>query len=175
MVAELAARLSTELTGRLPAVDLGSAPPPGPLWTGPELVLVIDDYDLVAGPASSPLAGLADLLAQGHDLGFHVVVARRVAGLTRSSYEPFLQRLRELTPPTLLMSGTPEEGAVIGRVAATPLPPGRARLFHGHRTGMVQLLHQPPVPAPATPLNPAAPSSHDLTRHHPAADPEHAA
>jgi hypothetical protein len=67
----------------------------------------------------------------------------------------------------------PEEGAVVGQVAATPLPPGRARLFHGHRTGMVQLLHQPP--APALSLTPGPPSTAGPARDHPAADPEHAA
>jgi S-DNA-T family DNA segregation ATPase FtsK/SpoIIIE len=139
--AELAGRLATQLRARLPAGDL----PADALsrWSGPDLVLVVDDYDLVAGATGNPLEPLTDLLAYGRDVGFNVVVARRVAGVARASFEPFLQRLRELGGPAALMSGDPQEGPVLAEHKAVPLPPGRARLIRRRRAALVQTLFTP--------------------------------
>src|SRR5207249_599603 len=49
-------------------------------WSGPELFVVVDDYDLVAGQGGSPLAVLAEFLPQARDIGLHLVVARRSGG-----------------------------------------------------------------------------------------------
>jgi DNA segregation ATPase FtsK/SpoIIIE, S-DNA-T family len=97
-------------------------------WSGPEFYVVVDDYDLVASPSGNPLLPLVDLVAQGHDLGLHVVLARRVGGMARSGFEPLLGRLRELRQPGLVMSGDPGEGPVLGNVRATAQPPGRGVL-----------------------------------------------
>jgi DNA segregation ATPase FtsK/SpoIIIE, S-DNA-T family len=56
--------------------------------------VVVDDYDLAASSSGNPLAPLAELLAQGRDLGLHLVLARRVGGMTRSSLDPVVGRLR---------------------------------------------------------------------------------
>src|SRR5262249_5659748 len=45
-------------------------------WTGPDLFVLVDDYDLVAPGPSNPLAGLLDQLAQARDVGLHLVLAR---------------------------------------------------------------------------------------------------
>lgn len=46
-------------------------------WRGPELFVLIDDYDLVAASAdTNPLAPLLDYLSQSRDVGLHVVVTR---------------------------------------------------------------------------------------------------
>jgi hypothetical protein len=50
------------------------------------------------------------------------VLARAVAGTARSSFEPVLQRLRELGMPGLVMSGDPHEGSLLGGHKAAPLP-----------------------------------------------------
>jgi S-DNA-T family DNA segregation ATPase FtsK/SpoIIIE len=97
-------------------------------WQGPDFYLVVDDYDLVASSAGSPLAPLVDLLAQGRDLGLHVVLARRVGGILRAGTDPALNRLRELQAPGLLLSGDPTEGPILGMHRATPQPPGRGLL-----------------------------------------------
>jgi DNA segregation ATPase FtsK/SpoIIIE, S-DNA-T family len=102
-------------------------------------VLLVDDHDLVAGATSNPLAGLADLLAMGRDIGFHLVLARRVGGFARGSFEPVVQRLRELGTPGLIMSGDPQEGPLLGGVKAVPLPPGRGHLVHRRGTVQVQV------------------------------------
>lgn len=126
---QAAERLATELERRLPGPDVD----PGQLrtrswWQGPRVLVVVDDYDLLTGPTGSPLAALSSLLPHAPDIGLHLVVARKVAGLSRGMFEPFFQRIRELGPLTLVLSGTPEEGPVAGPVRARPLPPGRGVL-----------------------------------------------
>ncbi|HVD16258.1 MAG TPA: type VII secretion protein EccCb [Actinomycetota bacterium] len=156
--AELARRLAGELAGRLRPADLSvSALRQARTWSGPGLVLVVDDYDLVASAVANPLAGLVEVLAQGRDVGFHLVLARRVGGLARSAFEPMLQRLRELGPPGLVMSGDPDEGPLLGGRKAEPLPPGRGHLVHRRAAVLVQtaLAESPPrhhpVPGSAAP------------------------
>jgi S-DNA-T family DNA segregation ATPase FtsK/SpoIIIE len=97
-------------------------------WTGPEFYVIVDDYDLVASPSGNPLLPLVDMLAQGRDLGLHVILARRVGGMARGGFEPLLGRLRELRQPGLVMSGDAGEGPVIGNVKAAAQPPGRGLL-----------------------------------------------
>jgi S-DNA-T family DNA segregation ATPase FtsK/SpoIIIE len=111
-------------------------------------VVLVDDYDLLPSTSSGLLAPLLDLLAHGHELGFHLVLARAVAGTARSSFEPVLQRLRELDVPGLAMSGDPQEGPLLGGHKAAPLPPGRGLLVRRRSAVLVQVAHCPPA-APA--------------------------
>ncbi|WP_232820092.1 type VII secretion protein EccCa [Nocardioides allogilvus] len=97
-------------------------------WTGAEVFVVVDDYDLVATAQSSPVQALQPLMAQARDTGLHLVVARRVGGASRASYEPVLQSMRDLAMPGILLSGPRDEGALIGNLRPQPAPPGRARV-----------------------------------------------
>jgi DNA segregation ATPase FtsK/SpoIIIE, S-DNA-T family len=97
-------------------------------WSGPELVLLVDDYDLVATGRENPLASLLEILPHSRDIGLHVVVTRRSAGAGRGAYDPFLQRLGEVGAAGLLLSGSKEEGAVFAGQKMFPLPPGRGLL-----------------------------------------------
>ncbi|MGH2517042.1 MAG: type VII secretion protein EccCb, partial [Ktedonobacterales bacterium] len=83
-------------------------------WTGPHYFLFVDDYESLVTPAGNPLAPLADLIAQAKDVGFHVVLARKVAGTSRTAFEAIFQRLRETGSPGLVMNGDPQEGALLG-------------------------------------------------------------
>jgi S-DNA-T family DNA segregation ATPase FtsK/SpoIIIE len=140
-----ASRLVAELLARLGAREPA---PLGELWRGPHDYLLVDDYDWVATPAGNPLGALADLALQGHDIGFHVVLARRVGGSVRASFEPFFQRVREMGPPGLIMSGDPYEGPVLAGQKAEPMPPGRGWLVRrGHKTLQVQTLYATIRPA----------------------------
>jgi S-DNA-T family DNA segregation ATPase FtsK/SpoIIIE len=108
-------------------------------WRGPEVYLLVDDYDMVASAGRNPLSGLLDLLPQARDVGLHVIVARRCGGAGRALYEPFLQRLRELETPGLLMSGSRDEGALFGNVKPSPQPAGRGTLVRrSDGTNLVQ-------------------------------------
>ncbi|MFE7121346.1 type VII secretion protein EccCb, partial [Streptomyces sp. NPDC057654] len=99
-------------------------------WEGPELYIVVDDYDLVGNGRQSPLAPLVDYLPQARELGFHVVAARRVAGFGRTALtEQLLSRAREMGAAGLILSGDPKEGALIGGERAEPRAPGRGALI----------------------------------------------
>jgi len=113
-------------------------------WSGPELFVLVDDYDLVATGPANPLRALEEYLPQARDVGLHLVLARRSGGAGRAQYEPIAQRLRELSTSGLVMAGNPEEGALVGPVRPGPLPPGRGRLVT-RREGvrLVQLAHLP--------------------------------
>jgi DNA segregation ATPase FtsK/SpoIIIE, S-DNA-T family len=108
-------------------------------WTGPEVYVVVDDYDLVVSPSGNPLLPLLDFLAQGRDVGVHLVLARRVGGAARALYEPVLQRVKELGSPGIILSGDPDEGPLLGPYRAMPRVPGRGLLVRRqHRSVLLQ-------------------------------------
>jgi len=90
--------------------------------------VLVDDYDLVAGGGTNPLAGLVELLPQARDIGLHVILVRRAGGASRSLYDPIIQRMRELDSPGFLMSGNKEEGALIANIRPSAQPAGRGTL-----------------------------------------------
>jgi DNA segregation ATPase FtsK/SpoIIIE, S-DNA-T family len=140
LIQETADDLLKLLLERLPGPDLPrTVLLEGSWWTGPEHVLVVDDYDLTLTATGGPLGTLADALGHARDLGFHVLLARRVAGAQRTAFELFGQRLRELGPPTLLLNGDKGEGPLAGDRAASLQPPGRGLLVRrGRRDALVQ-------------------------------------
>jgi DNA segregation ATPase FtsK/SpoIIIE, S-DNA-T family len=144
-------------TGHGPSrmVEPAEACPPTGLMTAPirgrpRLVLLVDDHDLLPAAAGSPLLPLLDHLGLGRELGFHLVLTRRVAGAARAAFEPVFQRLRELGGPGLVMSGDPGEGPLLGGQRAAPLPPGRGFFVRPRRPPtLVQTAYSPPPPAGA--------------------------
>lgn len=102
-------------------------------WSGAEVFVLVDDYDLVATQQGSPLHVLQPLMAQARDIGLHLAVVRRTGGAARASYDPVLQAMRELAQPGILLSGSPEEGALIGPMRPVPARPGRGRLMTRER------------------------------------------
>jgi len=102
-------------------------------WKGAEVFVVVDDYDLVATQQSSPVQALQPLMAQARDVGLHIMVARRSGGASRALYEPVLQSMRDLAMPGLLLSGSPDEGPLIGNQKPHPAPAGRGRLISRDR------------------------------------------
>jgi S-DNA-T family DNA segregation ATPase FtsK/SpoIIIE len=102
-------------------------------WSGADLYLIVDDYDLVAG-SSSPLSVLSELLPQARDIGLHLILARSAGGAGRAMFEPVIQRVREMGSPGLIMSGNKDEGQLFGGVRPSPQPPGRG-YYVERRTG----------------------------------------
>ena len=135
--AEAARDLAESLRNRLPGPGVGARElRDRSWWTGPEVYVLVDDYDLVApagGAATNPLLPLVEFLPQAKDVGLHIVVTRRSGGAGRALFDPLLGRLRELAVPGLVMCGSPDEGALVGAVRPQPLPPGRAILVDRRR------------------------------------------
>jgi DNA segregation ATPase FtsK/SpoIIIE, S-DNA-T family len=107
-------------------------------WSGPDIYVVADDYDLLATPAGNPLAAMLEYLPHARDLGLHLLVARRSGGAARALFEPLLAGLRDLGCTGLMMSGRADEGALLGSARPAPLPPGRGILVT--RSGDEQLI-----------------------------------
>jgi ESX secretion system protein EccC len=125
--AAVAAEVAGSIAKRLPGPELT----PEQLrarnwWQGLEVLVVVDDYDLVAASSGNPLLALAEHLPQARDLGLHLVLARRTGGLSRVMFEPILQRLNDLSTPGFIFSGDRMEGRLINGVASQRLPVGRA-------------------------------------------------
>lgn len=143
-VMSFAGQLSKALEGRLPSGVLDPVQLQNrSWWEGPDVYLVVDDYDLVATSSGNPLLDLVELLPYGRDIGLHVILARRCTGFSRASFEPFLTRLRELHPTTLLMNGSKEEGAILNGRKARPLQEGRADTFDDAGEHMVVQIAYP--------------------------------
>ncbi|GIE84755.1 type VII secretion protein EccCa [Actinoplanes regularis] len=115
-------------------------------WKGPQLYVLVDDYDLVAAASQNPLLPLLEFLPQARDIGLHLVITRRIGGAARAMFDPVIGRIRELASPGIMMSGPREEGPLFGTIKPQVLPPGRAWMItrkHGAR--LVQLAWTPPV------------------------------
>ncbi|MCH0542603.1 type VII secretion protein EccCa [Streptomyces sp. MUM 203J] len=113
-------------------------------WSGAQIFVIVDDYDLVSSSAGNPLAQLEEYLPFARDTGIRFIIARTTAGASRAMYESFIQRIKELGAQGVVMSGDPQEGDLLGMVRPRPLPPGRG--FYVSRksgTSLVQLGQMP--------------------------------
>jgi S-DNA-T family DNA segregation ATPase FtsK/SpoIIIE len=115
-------------------------------WSGPDLYMLIDDYDMVATPNGNPLLPLQEFIPMGRDIGLHVIITRRTGGAGRAMYDPLISRIRDVASPGILMSGDKAEGALLGNMKPQELPPGRGWLIT-RREGarLIQIAWQPPA------------------------------
>lgn len=115
-------------------------------WQGADVWVLIDDYDLVSTALGNPVSALQPLIAQAQDVGLHIVIARRLGGASRAMFEPVLQTMSELGSTGILLSGNPEEGAIIGRIKPQRAVPGRAQVIsRDHGRIAAQLAWVPPT------------------------------
>lgn len=101
------AALTVSLPGLLEALAARMPPPDasqaqlrsGTWWSGPDLYVIVDDYDLVAGPAGNSLAPIVEFLPYAADLGLHLIIgppqrrdrARNVRAAVGESARPRLR------------------------------------------------------------------------------------
>ncbi|MFE9399060.1 type VII secretion protein EccCa [Streptomyces flavidovirens] len=132
--------LAGSLSRRMPGPDVTPEQLRNRSWyNSPDAYVIIDDYDLVA-TGMNPLSPLVEYLPYARDVGLHIIIARSAGGASRSLYEPVMQRLRELGAQGLVMSGDRSEGALLGNISPSQLPPGRGYFHTRRRSGqMVQV------------------------------------
>ncbi len=129
----LAAAIADELGKRQASADR---------TTGPRIVVVVDDFDILASGGTQPLEPLLPYLPSARDLRLHVLLARPVAGLQRALFDLTLQAVRDTGGSTFLMSGERSEGPIAPQVYAEPMTAGRGRLLRrGERSFVVQVAH----------------------------------
>ncbi|WP_049580349.1 type VII secretion protein EccCa [Streptomyces sp. SBT349] len=119
-------------------------------WNGPEIYLLVDDYDLVATSRGNPLAPLLDFLPHARAMGLHVFITRQAGGAGRAVLEPVLGRMKELNFPAVLLS-IPKDELPIWGVKPARRAKGRGLLLH-RRLGNVpvQLAREDSPQTPAT-------------------------
>lgn len=115
----LAEAIAVELEKRSAATNEGSRP---------RIVVLVDDFDILASSGTEPLSPLLPYLPSARDLGLNVVVTRPVGGASRALYDLSLQSLRDSGGTGFVMSGERSEGQIFPRVYAEQFPPGRGRL-----------------------------------------------
>ncbi|MGL5862224.1 MAG: type VII secretion protein EccCb, partial [Phycicoccus sp.] len=147
VLAGMVGEVAESMRKRLPGPDVGAAQlRERSWWSGPELFVLVDDYELIAGRSSNPLSSLVEFIPQARDIGLHLVVARSAGGAGRAIFDPLLGRLRELGSTGLVLSGQRDEGALVGAVKPGPQPPGRGWLVRRREgTDLVQVALAPPA------------------------------
>ncbi|MET7962660.1 type VII secretion protein EccCa [Micromonospora zamorensis] len=109
-------------------------------WEGTEIYVVVDDYDLLSGGPQAVLTPLIPFVAQAREVGLHLVLARRVAGMVRSGMSDQLaSRIRDMGCGGIVLSGDHREGVILGDERAAQRPPGRGVLVRrGHPNQLIQ-------------------------------------
>ncbi|MFE7845754.1 type VII secretion protein EccCa [Microbacterium sp. NPDC057407] len=127
--------------------------------SGPRILVIADDFDILAAGGSEPLRPLLPYLASARDLRLNVVVSRPVAGASRAMFDVALQGVRDTGGTALIMSGDRAEGQLLPKLYAEPMVAGRGRLARrGERPTLVQVARFPATegtdasapPAPVT-------------------------
>jgi DNA segregation ATPase FtsK/SpoIIIE, S-DNA-T family len=143
---QLMTALAESLKERLPPSDIT----PQQLkerswWSGPDVYVLIDDYDLISGGSlNHPLSPLAEYFPLARDIGLRVVITRRIGGAGRALMDPIIGRLKDLSCNGLVMSGSKEEGGLFGGYKPTAMPPGRGMLVsRSMPSGVIQLSRMP--------------------------------
>ncbi|MCH9729739.1 MAG: type VII secretion protein EccCa [Actinomycetia bacterium] len=137
-VRAMTTHLDTLLAPRLPRARAGQEElaRSARSWSGPEIFVLVDDEDLVAGWSSGammfrpdgkapPLEALTKYLDRSREVGLHLVVGRRVSPWGQAMASPLAGKLISLTSPTVIMDGPREEGALLRGVKASRQPVGR--------------------------------------------------
>ncbi|QEU95893.1 type VII secretion protein EccCa [Streptomyces kanamyceticus] len=152
LAAALATGIAGELEKRLPETADPDAADDGPAFTGPRIVILVDDYDILTTAGQQPLTPFLPYISSAQDIRLHFVVTRRVAGSARALYEPFLTTLRETGTTALLMTGDRTEGQLFPGLYASPQPPGRGTLVRrGRRHQLIQTALADEAPTPEKP------------------------
>lgn len=100
--------LAGSLQKRLPPADLTTAQLRArSWWTGPDVVLLVDDWHMVvaAGGPSGPMTPLTALLPAAADIGLHIVVTCQMSQAQRSTMDRFVGAAYGAGSPTLFLSG----------------------------------------------------------------------
>ncbi|HEY0537491.1 MAG TPA: type VII secretion protein EccCa [Actinoallomurus sp.] len=143
--AEIVDGLATRLRERMPGADVTPAQlARRDWWSGPDVYIFVDDYDLMTGAMGGPLNALIDLLPQAADIGLHVVLARGAAGSARVSMDAVVRRLQESNTPDLALSVPPTELPLLNGMRPRQFPPGRGLVVTRRSATQLQVGWLPP-------------------------------
>ncbi len=123
--------LASKLATRLPPHDITPAQMRSrSWWEGAELVLLIDDWELVAQSHTQGLGAMRSLMQyipQARDVGFHIIASARMEEAQAILARPgIIKSTSDLKAPTILLSGDKTDYPSGREFAVTRRPPGQA-------------------------------------------------
>lgn len=117
----------------------------------PRVVVLIDDYDIIAAGGTHPLEPLLAHLPSARDVKLSVVLSRPVTGSARGLFDPAIQAVRDTGGSGFVMNGERAEGAIFPKVFAEQFPAGRGKhVRRGFAPHVVQVANFKEGPTNAT-------------------------
>lgn len=120
--------LAINLTKRLPPADLTQAELRArSWWTGPDIVLLVDDWHMIvaAGGMTSPMSALSPLIPAAADIGLHLIVTCQMSHAHRSTMDKFVGAAYGAGTPTMFLSGERQDFPS-REIVVKKRPPGQA-------------------------------------------------
>lgn len=100
--------LAMNLQKRLPPADLTTAQLRSrSWWSGPDIVLLVDDWHMIVGAAGGmpPMMPLAPLMPAAGDIGLHIIVTCQMSQAYKATMDKFVGSAFGAGSPTLFLSG----------------------------------------------------------------------
>ncbi|UNB52768.1 type VII secretion protein EccCb [Mycolicibacterium sp. YH-1] len=138
--------LATNLKKRLPPPDLTTSQLRArSWWTGPDVVLLVDDWHMIVGAAGMvpPMTPLAPLLPAAADIGLHIVVTCQMSQAHRATMDKFVGAAYGAGSPTMFLSGQKAEFPS-SEVKLQHRPPGQAFLVSPEGKEVIQAAYIDP-------------------------------
>lgn len=138
--------LATNLRKRLPPADLTTSQLRSrSWWSGPDIVLLVDDWHMITAAAGmlSPMAPLGPLLPAAADIGLHVIVTCQMSLAHRATMDKFVGAAYGAGSPTLFLSG--EKNDFPSReIIVKKRPPGQAFMVAPEGKEVIQAAYVDP-------------------------------
>ena len=150
--------LAVLLQQRLPPADLTTTQLRSrSWWSGPDIVLLVDDWHMVVAAAGGlpPMAPLWPLLPAAADIGLHLVVTCQMSQAQRATMDRFVGAAYGAGTPTLFLSGDKTEFPS-SAFKLKRRPPGQALLVSPDAKEVIQAAYVDPPEEEVS----AAPQNH---------------
>jgi type VII secretion protein EccCb len=134
------------LKNRLPPADLTTSQlRTRSWWTGPDVVLLVDDWHMIvaASGLNPPMTPLSPLLPAAADIGLHIVVTCQMSQAHRATMDRFVGAVFGAGSPTLFLSGEKMEFPT-SEFKLKRRPPGQALLVSPDGKEVVQAAYVDP-------------------------------
>ena len=131
-VTEVLDALKKELSERLQRLSSGAATKTAQV----PIVLLMDDYELLAALPKNPAVELKDVVRQARDIGLHIILAGNTADINKA-FDPLAQQTKAVRSG-IVLSGDPQENQILG-VKQTDLPPGRGYFVQRNSRNLMQV------------------------------------
>jgi type VII secretion protein EccCb len=114
-------------------------------WTGPDVVLLVDDWHMIvaASGVMPPMAPLSPLLPAAADIGLHVIVTCQMSQAHRATMDKFVGAAFGAGSPTMFLSGEKTDFPS-SEIKVKRRPPGQAFLVSPDGKEVIQAAYVDP-------------------------------